>query len=118
MAYVPYDVTEEILTKIDIDKILSILSEQDRTIILWWLRDGHTLPEILVKLRKRYGASKSLKWGALRKKVKLIINTLRMKVGKKDLELGERIKNNRITKVKIPKRTKKKRKPIRKSDRK
>lgn len=117
MAYVPYDASDEILTKIDIDNILAILSEKDRVIILWWLRDGHTLPEIVVKLRKQYGAKKSLTWGTLRKKVKAIINQLRKHVGKKDLVTGERIKKNRITKSKINKRTKKNKKLIRKSDR-
>lgn len=118
MPYVPYDPADAILTKIDIDNILAILSEQDRTIMLWWLRDGHTLPEIVVKLRKQYGARKSLTWGELRKKVKIIVNQLRKYVGKKDLVTGERIKKNRATNHKISKKIKKKRKLIRKSGRK
>lgn len=108
--YVPYDPADEILLRIDIDKILEILSEQDRTILLWWLKDGHTLPEIAEKLKRYYGAPKNLTGRSVGRKVKIIVNKLRKYVGKKDLTLRERIKNNRVKKVKFSKKYKKKQK--------
>lgn len=108
--YFPYDPADIILTRIDIDSILEGLSEQDRAILLWWLRDGHTLPEIAEKLKKHYGAPKNLTGRSVGRKAKSIVNKLRKLVGKKDLTIRERIKNNRTKKHKRSKRLKKKEK--------
>lgn len=127
--YIPYDPADIILTQIDIESILDVLSEQDRSILLWFLRDGHTLPEIAEKLKKHYGASKTLTGRLVGAKAKQIINKLRALVGKDNLKFRERIKHNRTGKVKklkkrvkrylnIEKRTKNKPKQAKKSKKK